>query len=163
MRPGAIFISLGRGIAVDEAAVDFALRQGRIGGVALDVFEVEPLPEDSPLWDPAHGERLLLTAHNADFTEECTLRSSAKLMEDQPRSARAPTTTRSFCSFVFAACHRAQTSATAGGCGRTTSSASGPARHSRRRSTSRAATDFYLLGGRDPGRNLYYNITLGSL
>ena len=32
-------------------------------------FEVEPLPESSPLWDPAHGERLLLTAHNADYTE----------------------------------------------------------------------------------------------
>ena len=69
MRDGAIFVSLGRGIAVDEAAVDHALRQGRLGGVALDVFEVEPLPATSPLWDPVHGERLLLTAHNADYTE----------------------------------------------------------------------------------------------
>ena len=69
MRPGTIFVSLGRGVAVDEAAVDDALRRGHLGGVALDVFEVEPLPEASPLWDAVHGERLLLTAHNADFTE----------------------------------------------------------------------------------------------
>lgn len=69
MRPGAIFVSLGRGIAVDETALDSALRKGKLVGAALDVFEVEPLPEDSPLWDPVHGERLLLTAHNADYTE----------------------------------------------------------------------------------------------
>ena len=69
MRPGAIFVSLGRGIAVDEAALDAALRNGKMGGAALDVFEVEPLPANSPLWDPVHGERLLLTAHNADYTE----------------------------------------------------------------------------------------------
>ncbi len=70
MPDGGVFISLGRGIAVDEAAVDAALRRGRLGGVALDVFETEPLPDDSPLWDPAHGDRLLLTAHNADFTAD---------------------------------------------------------------------------------------------
>jgi phosphoglycerate dehydrogenase-like enzyme len=70
MRPGTIFISLGRGIAVDEAALDVALRSGKLGGAALDVFEVEPLPADSPLWDPVHGDRLLMTAHNADYTPE---------------------------------------------------------------------------------------------
>ena len=68
MKPGAVFVSLGRGVAVDEAAVDAALRGGRLGGVALDVYETEPLPSDSPLWDPVHGERLLMTSHNADFT-----------------------------------------------------------------------------------------------
>ena len=56
-------------IAVDESALDAALRQGHLRGVALDVFEQEPLPPTSPLWDPAHGDRLLITAHNADFTE----------------------------------------------------------------------------------------------
>ena len=69
MRPGGVFISLGRGVAVDERALDAALRAGKLGGVALDVFETEPLPPESPLWDMDHGERLLITAHNADFTE----------------------------------------------------------------------------------------------
>jgi len=70
MKPGSVFVSLGRGMAVDEAALDSALRGGRLGGAALDVFETEPLPEDSPLWDAAHGDRLFLTAHNADYTED---------------------------------------------------------------------------------------------
>ena len=41
---------------------------GHAAGAALDVFKTEPLPEASPLWDC--GERLLLTAHNADYTED---------------------------------------------------------------------------------------------
>jgi phosphoglycerate dehydrogenase-like enzyme len=56
-----------RGIVVDEAALHATLAAGRLRGAALDVFEVEPLPSASPLWD---SERLLLTAHNADFTDD---------------------------------------------------------------------------------------------
>ncbi|KAL1511024.1 hypothetical protein AB1Y20_005849 [Prymnesium parvum] len=67
MKPGSIFISMGRGIAVDEAALVQALRKGTIAGAALDVFEQEPLPTSSPLWE---CDNLLLTAHNADFTED---------------------------------------------------------------------------------------------
>jgi len=67
MRADATFISIGRGSAVNEAALSRALLTGRLGGAALDVFEVEPLPPDSPLW--SCGERLLLTAHNADYTD----------------------------------------------------------------------------------------------
>jgi phosphoglycerate dehydrogenase-like enzyme len=51
MKPGARFINIGRGATVDEAALIEAVRDGRIGGAALDVFAREPLPADSPLWD----------------------------------------------------------------------------------------------------------------
>mmetsp|Transcript_40009 Transcript_40009/g.133412 ORF Transcript_40009/g.133412 Transcript_40009/m.133412 type:complete len:321 (+) Transcript_40009:113-1075(+) len=67
MKESAVFISLGRGDVVDEAALVAVLSRGRICGAALDVFEQEPLPAESPLW---RCERLLLTAHNADLTSD---------------------------------------------------------------------------------------------
>jgi phosphoglycerate dehydrogenase-like enzyme len=53
MRPSARFYNVGRGPTVDEPALIEALRAGRIAGAALDVFETEPLPADSPLWTMA--------------------------------------------------------------------------------------------------------------
>ncbi|QJW36348.1 NAD(P)-dependent oxidoreductase [Cellulosimicrobium protaetiae] len=58
----AVFVNVGRGATVDEDALVAALREGRLGGAALDVTETEPLPEGSPLWDAPH---LILTPHVA--------------------------------------------------------------------------------------------------
>lgn len=60
MKPEAVFISIGRGDVVDENHVVEMLKQGRLRGAAFDVFQQEPLPEDSPLWD---CENLILTPH----------------------------------------------------------------------------------------------------
>ena len=51
MRPSARFVNVGRGSTVEEAALVDAVRSKRIAGAALDVFEQEPLPPESPLWD----------------------------------------------------------------------------------------------------------------
>ena len=51
MNPAAIFINVGRGSTVDEGALVRALREEWIQGAALDVYEREPLPGDSPLWE----------------------------------------------------------------------------------------------------------------
>lgn len=67
MKPDAYLINVGRGPQVDEAALLEALRSRRIAGAALDVFECEPLPKDSPLWDV---ENLLITPHTASMTEK---------------------------------------------------------------------------------------------
>ena len=51
MKQTGILINLARGPVVDQKALIQRLKDGRIAGAALDVFEVEPLPSDSPLWD----------------------------------------------------------------------------------------------------------------
>jgi len=62
MKAGAFFINIGRGATVVLDDLNAALRAGRIAGAALDVFQVEPLPADHPLWD-APG--MLITPHVA--------------------------------------------------------------------------------------------------
>src|SRR5947209_2373470 len=63
MRPTAYLINTSRGAVVDEPALVDALRKQQIAGAALDVFEVEPLPEDSPL---RAFSNCLLAPHNAN-------------------------------------------------------------------------------------------------
>ena len=63
MRKNAILINTARGPIVDEAALAAALSAGTIGGAALDVFEIEPLPADSPL---TRMENVLLAPHNSN-------------------------------------------------------------------------------------------------
>lgn len=60
MKPNAVFINCGRGSAVDSAALYDALVHGKIAAAGLDVTEVEPLPEDSPLWSV---DNLMITPH----------------------------------------------------------------------------------------------------
>jgi D-3-phosphoglycerate dehydrogenase len=63
MQPHAVLINTARGPVVDEPALIEALQAGIIGGAALDVFEVEPLPCDSPLM---RMDNVLLAPHNAN-------------------------------------------------------------------------------------------------
>jgi phosphoglycerate dehydrogenase-like enzyme len=63
IKQGAYFANVGRGSVVDEAALVEALRGGHLSGAALDVFEVEPLPEESPLWEL---DNVILSAHTTD-------------------------------------------------------------------------------------------------
>jgi glyoxylate reductase len=65
MKPTAYLVNTSRGPVIDESALARALREGVLAGAALDVFEKEPLPADSPLRDPALEDRLRLFAHLA--------------------------------------------------------------------------------------------------
>ena len=60
LKKGAYLINIGRGGTVDEPAMIDALSSGQLAGAGLDVFETEPLPADSPLWDL---DNVILTPH----------------------------------------------------------------------------------------------------
>lgn len=77
MKPGSVFINTARGLLVDENALIEALNSGHLRGAGLDVFEVEPLPGDSPL---LKMENVLLSGHLAGLDHEShhdTLQMSA--------------------------------------------------------------------------------------
>jgi len=65
MKETAIIVNVGRGGTIDEDALNRALREGWIAGAGLDVFETEPLPDDSPLWE---RDDVLITSHYAGIT-----------------------------------------------------------------------------------------------
>lgn len=73
MKTTAYLINTARGPVVDEALLYEALVEGRIAGAALDVFEKEPLPPDSPLRDPRLKDKVRLFHHFASGTRETRL------------------------------------------------------------------------------------------
>ena len=65
MKPSAILLNMGRGAIVDEAALAEAVDAGVIAGAGMDVFEVEPIPENHPYLKMSHPERMSLAPHVA--------------------------------------------------------------------------------------------------
>ena len=76
IKPGAYFANVGRGKVVQEAALVEALQGGHLSGAALDVFEVEPLPEESPLWGM---DNVIISAHTTDVVPELINAAQADL------------------------------------------------------------------------------------
>lgn len=71
MRPNALLINVSRGPVIDDEALIEALRQGRIGGAALDVFATQPLPPNHPYFG---FDNVIVTPHMAGITEESMMR-----------------------------------------------------------------------------------------
>jgi phosphoglycerate dehydrogenase-like enzyme len=85
MKPTAVLINVSRGAVVDEDALVDALGARSIRGAALDVFEVEPLPPDSPLWTL---DNVLLSPHSADHTADAHDRAMTFFLENLQRFRR---------------------------------------------------------------------------
>ncbi|MEF8757562.1 MAG: D-2-hydroxyacid dehydrogenase [Halobacteriales archaeon] len=82
MKGEAVLINVARGEVVDQDAMVYALQQHSIGGAALDVFETEPLPQDSPLWDLSN---VIVTPHMSGSTPEYMDRCAELFVENYDR------------------------------------------------------------------------------
>jgi D-2-hydroxyacid dehydrogenase (NADP+) len=85
MREDAYLVNVARGPVVDESALLDALDRGAVSGAALDVFETEPLPADSPLWD---REEVIVTPHASAQTRDYH-RDIAELVRGNVERVRA--------------------------------------------------------------------------
>ena len=82
MKPGSYFVNVGRGKVVDERALARALESGHLSGAALDVFEEEPLAEESPLWEM---ENVVISPHATDNVPDLTNRLLTDLFRENLR------------------------------------------------------------------------------
>jgi len=85
MKRGAWLVNVGRGGLVEEPALVAALREGRLGGAGLDVFETEPLPPESPLWELPN---VIVTPHASGDTRENWPRACEIFLDNLGRFAR---------------------------------------------------------------------------
>jgi phosphoglycerate dehydrogenase-like enzyme len=88
IKPGATIVNVGRGTTVDEPALIEALQDGRVGFAALDVFAVEPLASDSPLWDlpnvvisPHTGG---IDGHEPRYVAQIFAENARRLLDGEP-------------------------------------------------------------------------------
>lgn len=75
MKPSSIIINTARGPIIDQSALFHALRNRKIGGAGLDVFEQEPVARDNPLLGL---DNIILTPHSAALTKECVIRMAVE-------------------------------------------------------------------------------------
>jgi D-2-hydroxyacid dehydrogenase (NADP+) len=82
MRPGTLFVNVGRGELVDQAALTAALQDGHLGGAGLDVTDPEPLPPDDPLWELPN---VIITPHNSGSTDGTARRAVEAFLDNLRR------------------------------------------------------------------------------
>ena len=82
MKRTAYIINIGRGAVIDLAALTEAVKNGVISGAGLDVFEIEPLPADHPLWGM---ENVIITPHMASNTDIYSVRRVDRFLDNLSR------------------------------------------------------------------------------
>lgn len=85
MKPGSVVVNVGRGEVIDQAALVEALEQGRLAGAGLDVFDEEPLPEESPLW---RMPNVIVTPHSSGTSPGNFHRASEIFVDNVGRYVR---------------------------------------------------------------------------
>lgn len=82
MKPSAIVINVARGAVTDEKALADAILEGRIGGIGVDVFSTEPMPENHPFTAISHLDNVSLTPHMAWGSYEARMRCMREIKEN---------------------------------------------------------------------------------